>query len=105
MLKGNSRPVANPLAILREDFDDWFVLFDPDLDTGFGLNSVGTFIWKRLDGQNTVQDIMAELRSSCANIPDEAESFVRDFVQPDTDSRRDGQGRTGKAARKRGKSK
>ena len=81
MLKDNSKPVANPLATLREDFDDWFVLFDPDLDTGFGLNSVGAFIWKRLDGQNTVQDIMAELRSSCASIPDEAESFVRDFIQ------------------------
>jgi len=81
LLKDNSIPVANPLAILREDFDDWFVLFDPDLDTGFGLNSVGAFIWKRLDGRNTMQDIMAELRSSCANIPDEAECFVRDFIQ------------------------
>jgi len=81
MLKDNSKPIANPLATLREDFDDWFVLFDPALDTGFGLNSVGTFIWKRLNGQNTVQDIMAELRSSCANMPDEAGSFVRDFIQ------------------------
>lgn len=81
MLDDNSKPVANPLAILREDFDDWSILFDPDLDTGFGLNAIGTFIWKRLDGQNTVQDIMAELSISCRDLPEEAEEYVKDFIQ------------------------
>ena len=23
-------PIANPLVVLREEFDDWAVLFDPD---------------------------------------------------------------------------
>ena len=81
MLVDSSRPIANPLAILRDDFDDWYVLFDPDLDTGFGLNAVGAFIWKRLNGQNTIQDIMAELRINCTSLPDEAEEFVREFIQ------------------------
>jgi len=81
LLSDSSRPIANPLAILRDDFDDWYVLFDPDLDTGFGLNAVGAFIWKRLDGQNTIQDIMAELRISCGSLPDGAEKIARDFVQ------------------------
>ncbi len=81
MLKDNSKPVANPLATFREDFDDWAILFDPDLDTGFGLNSVGAFIWKRLDGRNTVQDIMAELSTGCDSLPEGAEYTVRDFIQ------------------------
>jgi len=81
MLKDNSKPIANPLATLREDFDDWAILFDPDLDTGFGLNSVGTFIWRRLDGRNTVQDIMAELSTGCDSLPEGAEYAVRAFIQ------------------------
>ena len=81
MLKDNIRPVANPLAILREEFDDWAILFDPDLDTGFGLNSVSVFIWKRLDGRNTLQDIVSELHAICDNAPEEADELVKDFVQ------------------------
>jgi hypothetical protein len=23
-------PIANPLIVLREEFDDWAILFDPD---------------------------------------------------------------------------
>ena len=24
------KPIANPLIVLREEFDDWAILFDPD---------------------------------------------------------------------------
>jgi hypothetical protein len=44
-------PVANPLIVLREEFDDWAILFDPDTGNAFGLNPTGVFIWKLLDGK------------------------------------------------------
>jgi len=56
-MPGNEKPVANPLVVLREEFDDWAVLFDPDSGNAFGLNPLGVFIWKLLDGHRTIEDI------------------------------------------------
>ena len=74
-------PIANPLLVLREEFDDWAILFDPDTGNGFGLNPVSVYIWKRLDGKHTVQDILKELRESCEDVPENAEQEVKDFVE------------------------
>jgi SynChlorMet cassette protein ScmD len=80
-----NKPVANPLMVFREEFDDWAVLFDPDSGNAFGLNPVSVFIWKRLDGEHTIQDILMELRESCKDVPDNAgqeiEAFVEGLVQ------------------------
>lgn len=45
----NDKPVANPLIVLHEEFDDWAILFDPDRGNAFGLNPTGIFVWKLLD--------------------------------------------------------
>jgi len=76
-----NKPVANPLVVLREEFDDWAVLFDPDTGNAFGLNPVGVFIWKRLDGNHTVNNILEELRRNCEKMPREAEAHLKDFIQ------------------------
>lgn len=75
------KPVANPLVVLREEFDDWAVLFDPDTGNAFGLNPVGVFIWKRLDGRHTIEDIQKELRQNCEDMPGEAELHLKDFIK------------------------
>jgi SynChlorMet cassette protein ScmD len=80
-VSANDKPIANPLIVLREEFDDWAILFDPDAGEGFGLNPVSVFIWKRLDGKHTVQDIMAELREDCEDMPEDAEKRVTDFIK------------------------
>jgi SynChlorMet cassette protein ScmD len=73
-------PIANPMLVLREEFDDWAVLFDPDTGDGFGLNPISVFIWKRLDGKHTIQDIMKDLQEDCEDVPDNAEKEVNDFL-------------------------
>ncbi len=75
------KPVANPLVVLREEFDDWAVLFDPDSGNAFGLNPVGVFIWKRLDGRHAIEDIQKELRQNCEEMPRAAETHLKDFIQ------------------------
>ena len=81
MLMDNSKPVTNPLVVLREEFDDWAILFDPDTGEGYGLNPVTVFIWQRLDGQHTVGDIVAELRENgCKNMPENVEERVNAFI-------------------------
>ncbi len=73
--------LVNPMIVLREEFDDWALLFDPDTGDSFGLNPVCVFIYKRLDGKHTIEDIMIELRAECKNAPDDAERYVIEFVE------------------------
>jgi SynChlorMet cassette protein ScmD len=73
-------PIANPMLVLREEFDDWAVLFDPDTGDGFGLNPISVFIWKRLDGKHTIQNIMKEIQEDCEDVPENAEEEVNDFL-------------------------
>ena len=74
------RPIANPEVVLREEFDDWAVLFDPDSGEAFGLNPVGVFIWKRLDGQRSAAEIIGELRQQCDDVPDEVDEHVNALI-------------------------
>lgn len=75
------KPIANYLMVFREEFDDWAILFDPDTGDASGLNPVSVFIWKRLDGKHTIQDILVELRESCEDVPDTAEQEIKAFVE------------------------
>ena len=77
----DKKPIARPSIVLREEFDDWAVLFDPDTGDAFGLNPVGVFVWKHLDGKHSVDEIVAKLREECENVPDAAADEVRDFAQ------------------------
>lgn len=79
-MNDQGKPVANPLMVFREEFDDWAILFDPDTGNAFGLNPVSAFVWKRLDGKHTVQDILAELRKDCEDVPDTAEEEINTFI-------------------------
>ena len=76
------KPLANPLIVLRKDFedDDWAILFDPDKGDAYGLNPVSVFIWQRLDGKHSVDDILEELRTQYDEVPQEAEAHVREFI-------------------------
>ena len=81
MASRDNTPTANPLVILREEFDDWAVLFDPNSGEGYGLNPMSVFIWKRLDGRHDPHEILAELRDSdCADVPEDAESRISTFI-------------------------
>ncbi len=75
------KPMANPSVILREEFDDWAVLFDPDTAEGFALNPVGVLIWKQLDGTHTLDQIVAAVRSNCEEVPDDVQEHCRSFVE------------------------
>lgn len=77
----DKKPVANPLIVLRQEFDDWAVLFDPDTGNAFGLNPVSVFIWKHLDGRHTIEDILKELRESCENVPEDAGNHIKEFIE------------------------
>ena len=76
-----TKSIANPLIVLREEFDDWAILFDPDTGDGFGLNPISVFIWKRLDGKHTARDILRDLHETCEDVPENAEQEIKDFIK------------------------
>ena len=75
------KPVANPLIVLREEFDDWAILFDPDTGNAFGLNPTGVYLWKLLDGEHSLDDMLVRLRESADDVPDEVSDHVSEFVE------------------------
>ena len=78
-MEEESKPIANPLIVLREEFDDWAILFDPDTGNAFGLNPTGVYLWKLLDGGHTVED-MIRYRRDAEDVPDEVSDHVSEFV-------------------------
>lgn len=72
--------IGNPLVVLREEFDNWAVLFDPDTGESFAVDPVGVFIWKSLDGHHTLEDIMIELRQKFEQVPEEAQEHCMEFL-------------------------
>jgi SynChlorMet cassette protein ScmD len=74
------RPIANPVVVLREEFDDWAVLFHPDTAYAVGTNPVGVAIWKRMDGKRSLEEIASEIKSLFADAPDAASQEIEAFV-------------------------
>ena len=67
-MKNGEKPLANLFVILREEFDDWAILFNPDARpgfAGFGLNPTGVYLWKLLDGEHAIDALLEELRGPC----------------------------------------
>lgn len=74
------RPIANPIVVLREEFDDWAVLFNPDTADAVGTNPVGVAVWKRMDGKRSIEDIVSEIKTSFEDAPDAAFKEISAFV-------------------------
>ena len=79
-MKDDDKPIVNPYVLLREEFDDWAVLFDPDTGHGFGLSPTGVFVWQLLDGQHAVDAVVEEVRGHAEGVPHDVGEHVRAFV-------------------------
>jgi SynChlorMet cassette protein ScmD len=73
--------IANPLIVLREEFDDWAILFDPDTGNTFGINPIGVLIWKQLDGRHAVTDIIGKIKEAAVDTPADVAGHVQAFIQ------------------------
>ena len=74
------RPIANPIVVLREEFDDWAILFNPDTADAVGTNPVGVAVWKRMDGKRNLEDIVAEIKNRFEEVPAGAREDINAFV-------------------------
>jgi len=79
-MNSTDKPVANPIVVLREEFDDWAVLFNPDTADAVGVNPVGVAVWKRMDGRHTLAEIVAEIQNDFTGAPDAVFDEIDAFV-------------------------
>jgi SynChlorMet cassette protein ScmD len=66
--------------VLREEFDDWAVLFNPDTAAAVGISPVGVAVWKRMDGKKSIEDIVSEIKNSFEDAPEAAREEITAFV-------------------------
>ena len=74
------KPIVNPVVVLRKEFDDWAVLFNPDTAEAVGINPVGVAIWELLDQQIETQEIVANIRQDFADVPGSAKEEIETFI-------------------------
>lgn len=71
----------NPNIVLRVEFDQWGILFNPDDGSTRSLNPVGVLVWQGLEKGNTLEEIMDEIRNQCQEVPDTLEADCKEFLQ------------------------
>jgi len=75
------KPVASPVVVLREEFDDWAILFNPDTADAVGTNPVGVAVWKLMDGKHGIEEIITEIKGQFADVPDAATKDIPVFIK------------------------
>ncbi len=75
-------PMINPVVVLREEFDDWAVLFNPDTADAMGINPVGVEVWKMMDGSRDITSIVDEIKNMFDDVPeDEVVEEISVFIK------------------------
>jgi SynChlorMet cassette protein ScmD len=72
--------VQNPLVVLREESDDWAILFNPETAEAVGINPTGVVIWNMIDGRRKTEDILSEVHELFSNVPITANEEVSTFL-------------------------
>jgi SynChlorMet cassette protein ScmD len=75
------KPIVNPVVVLRKEFDDWAVLFNPDTAEAVGINPVGVAIWELLDQQIDTQDIITGILENFSDVPGSAKEEIETFIE------------------------
>jgi SynChlorMet cassette protein ScmD len=68
------------VVVFREEFDKWAVLFNPDTADAAGINPVGVAVWKLMDGQHSLEEIVEEIKDRFADVSDSVVQHVSEFV-------------------------
>jgi hypothetical protein len=80
-----TRLVVNPNMVLREEDDECAILCDPDSGSIRILNLTAVAIWKLIDGQRTLSEVMEALRESFEdmdrNVEDQVMGLVRELCR------------------------
>jgi len=76
MITDGQTTLRNPDVILRDDFPDVPILYDPATDAAFGLNRTAAFVWKHLDECRTAGEVAERLSETFRGVPPEATDAI-----------------------------
>jgi hypothetical protein len=74
------KPIVNPVVVLRKEFDEWAVLFNPDTAEAVGINPVGVASWELLDQQIDIHEIADTIRQDFADVPGSATEEIENLL-------------------------
>jgi SynChlorMet cassette protein ScmD len=74
-------PRKNPNIVIREEFDDWALLFNPESGKVYGINPTTAFIWQQIDGNTSIKDISGRLKDTFDKTPDTVEEEVMSIIE------------------------
>jgi SynChlorMet cassette protein ScmD len=77
----SDKPIANPTIVLREEFDNWAFLFNPENAEIVIINPTAVVAWKSMNGKNTSEDIVAQVRKSFSDVPNDAIEHLYAFIK------------------------
>ena len=72
-------PSVLPQISLREELDDWALLFNPDTGKAVGLTPTGVTIWRCLAAGNNLSGIIQALTDEFDPIPEDPEEDIQYF--------------------------
>ena len=72
--------IVNPVVVLRKEFDDWAVLFNPDTAEAVGINPVGVAIWELLAEDSSMDGIVENIKKNFADVPGIAQEEIQTFI-------------------------
>lgn len=69
-----------PDIVLRQELDQWALLFNPANGGVVGISPVGVALWQLLDDRRTVPDLVQGLDERCEGVPAEAAHEVVEYL-------------------------
>ena len=69
-LKLTDKLIINRDIVVNEDFDDCTILFHPILNDAIGVSPVGITIWKVLEGQLSLAEVVETIKTQFEDTPE-----------------------------------
>jgi len=79
-MRSADNPTANPVVILKEEFDHWAFLFNPETADAVIINPTGVAIWNTMDGKKSIEGIAKEVKRNFEEVPENCIEQVASFI-------------------------
>ena len=71
----------SPNLVLREEADDWGILFDPDTGNNVVLNPMAISMFKLMRKGRNAEEITAAVRSEYDEVPETLDADITELVE------------------------
>jgi len=70
-----------PNVVLREEADEWGILFDPDTGASVALNPIAISMFKAMQKSQSVEKVEEAVRNEYDEVPDTLTEDIAEFVE------------------------